>query len=311
MNRDGEKAGRPYIYSEASFIIFFMLMQYRRIFDSKSQWHWLHQHADVVEMLGWQQIPHRTTIRRRYECMYTVVQEFVLFAAQHVADEDVLFSQKHLVEDKSLFKALGPVWHQWMRLKQWIPATLRKLDTAATWCKSAYHGWVYGYGLHITCNEDAFPVMLQVETASVSESQTLNQKEERILNQLGPQTLAADNAYTKAMRIRAWQKRGVLLLTPARKWVHGRFAQRYHELIKLPEMAAHLRRRRTSVEPLFDLIAQVIGAYGPQKQLPLQGLDKVRSCLALATLSVQIAMIANSRWGLPHRNISNIAAAFQ
>ncbi|MDE0630304.1 MAG: hypothetical protein OXH73_02255 [Caldilineaceae bacterium] len=39
MNRDGEKAGRPYIYSEASFIIFFMLMQYRRIFDSKSQWH--------------------------------------------------------------------------------------------------------------------------------------------------------------------------------------------------------------------------------------------------------------------------------
>lgn len=58
--------------------------------------------------------------------------------------------------------------------------------------------------------------MLQVEVASVSESRALNQKEDRILNQLSPQTLAADNAYTKAMCIRAWQKRGVLLLTPAR-----------------------------------------------------------------------------------------------
>ena len=37
MNQDGEKAGSPYIFGEASFIIIFVLMQCRRIFDSKSQ----------------------------------------------------------------------------------------------------------------------------------------------------------------------------------------------------------------------------------------------------------------------------------
>jgi hypothetical protein len=47
-----------------------------------------------------------------------------------------------------------------------------------------------------------------------------------------------------------------------------------------------------------------------QKQLPIQKLANVRTCLALATFTVQVAMIANSIWGLPLRNISTMAAAF-
>jgi hypothetical protein len=72
-----------------------------------------------------------------------------------------------------------------------------------------------------------------------------------------------------------------------------------------------LRNRKTIIEPLFDLIAKVIGTTGKQKQLPVQRLDNVRSCLALATLSVQIAMLANNIWGLPPRTVSEMASAFQ
>jgi len=305
------KLGRPFTFSEDSFVIFFMLMQYRRIHAGKSQWRWLHKQPEVVEMLGWAQIPHCTTIGRRYKRLYELLQRFVLFIGQDRSGLAEQLDQRHLVEDKSLFKARGPVWHERMRQAGRIPPKLRNLDTDATWSRSAYHGWVYGYGLHMTCNEDAFPVMLQVETAAVSESQVLDQKEALILNQLRPQTVAADNAYTKAMRIRNWKRDGVLLLTPAHKWVHGRFARAYHRFIQSPEMAKHMRNRRTSVEPLFDLIAKVIGTQAQQKQLPVRSLDNVRSCLALATLSIQIAMIVNAEWGLPHRNISDIAAAFQ
>lgn len=102
-----------------------------------------------------------------------------------------------------------------------------------------------------------------------------------------------------------------MLLTPAHKWVHGRFAQAYHRFIQLPEMVRLMRYRRTSVEPLFDLIAKVIGTHAQQKQLPVSSFDNVRSCLALAVLSIQNAMIVNAKWGLPHRIISDIAAAFQ
>ena len=55
---------------------------------------------------------------------------------------------------------------------------------------------------------------------------------------------------------------------------------------------------------------QLIGATGNHKQLPLQGLANVRTCLALVTLTLQVAMIANSIWGLPLRNISSMTTAF-
>ena len=305
------KQGRPFTYAEEMFIIFFMIMQFRQICACKAQWRWLNKHPEIMAMFGWAKAPHRTTIARRYEALYELVQEFVLFIGEYAPDLDEQFSQAHLVEDKSLFKALGPVWHQSDRKAGRIPDKLRRLDTDATWSKSGYHGWVYGYGLHVTCNEEAFPALLQVETASVSESQVIDQKEAIILERLQPDTLATDNGYTKAIRIRSWAKQGVALLTPATKWVKGRFAQAYHRFLKLPDVDQHLAKRRTSVEPLFDLVAKVIGTTAKQKQLPVQHIENVRSCLALATLSVQIAMIANSIWGLPHRNISEMASAFQ
>jgi len=63
------------------------------------------------------------------------------------------------------------------------------------------------------------------------------------------------------------------------------------------------KKRKTSVEPLFDLIAKVIGATGQQKQLPMQKLVNVRTGLVLGTLTVQISMIMNSILGSPLREI--------
>lgn len=50
-----------------------------------------------------------------------------------------------------------------------------KIDTDETWCKSGYHDWSYGYGLHLTCNEAAFPTRLQVGTAAVAEATVIEQ----------------------------------------------------------------------------------------------------------------------------------------
>jgi len=135
------KLGRPFTFSEDSFVIFFMLMQYRRIHAGKSQWRWLHKQPEVVEMLGWAQIPHCTTIGRRYKRLYELLQRFVLFIGQDRSGLAEQLDQRHLVEDKSLFKARGPVWHERMRQAGRIPPKLRNLDTDATWSRSAYHGW--------------------------------------------------------------------------------------------------------------------------------------------------------------------------
>lgn len=304
-----EYESKLYTYSQRMMVVFFVVMQYRRIFGFKTQRRWLEQHPEMVQVLKWSSIPHRITLGRRYRDLYTMLQAFIQFIGQDAERLDRRLRQQHLVEDKSLFKAQGPVWHQSDREAQRIPAKLRHLDSEASWSKSGYHGWVYGYGLHITCNQAAFPALVQVETATVAETTVMDQKARIVLEILRPTTLSADNGYAKASRIRQWAQQGVAFLTPAAKWTKGRYAKAYHAYLKQPANLLRFRKRRTTIEPLFDLIAKVLGTTAKQKQLPLQHLDNVRTCLALATFSVQIAMIVNTIWGLPLRNISTISAA--
>jgi len=299
-----------FTYTQREMIVFFMLMQQRQINTFKAQRRWLMTHPSECRQLGWGTGPDRTTLSRRYKALYPLRQVFVLFVGQDAETLDERFESRDLYEDKSLFKAKGPVWHQSDRQAGRIPEKLRHLDTDATWSKSGYHGWVYGYGMHLTDNGAGFPKLVQIETAAYSEAQAMQDKEPVILHVLQPDTLCGDNGYTAARRIRQWAVHGVGLLTPAIKWVKGRYAQAYHTFIQLPDNALLLRSRRTAIEPVFDLIAKLIGADDNHKQLPVQRLENVRTCLALATLSLQIAMIINSIWALPLRSISYFQGAF-
>jgi hypothetical protein len=310
MNQEHTKLGKPFTFSQKCFIVLFIILHFRRIFKFKTQRKWLEEHPEIMGLLEWEQVPHRTTFSRRYKALYPVLQAFILFVGQEAAALGDELANFHLVEDKSLFKAQGPVWHQSDRKAGRIPDKLRHLDIEATWGKSAYQGWVFGYGLHLTCTEDGFPKLVEVDTASVKEGQVIDQKAEVILNQLRPITVAADNGYVKAMRIRHWAKQGVILLTPAKNWVKGRFAQAYRQFIREEDNRQRLSRRRTSVEPLFSLLAYVLGCEGNNKQLPLQKLANVSTFLALAVLTIQIAMIINSIWGLPFRNVSHMRVVF-
>lgn len=310
LKAEGPKLGRPYEYEQVAMIVLFTMFQFRRIYAFAAQQRWLAGHPEELELLGLDAVPCRTTFSRRYKALYEVLQAFICFVGQYAQHLDKRCRPKHLVEDKSLFKALGPIWHQSDRKVGRIPEKLRNLDTDATWSKSAYQGWVYGYGIHVTCTEDAFPVLVQVETGAYPESAVIDQKAETVQQLFQPDSLAADNKYTKALRIRRWAKAGIALITPAHQWQQGRYAKAYHRFLRQPDVAKRLRRRRTSVEPLFDLIARVLGDTVHHKRLPLQRLANVQTCLALAVLSVQISMIVNSIWNLPFRSVSGMHTAF-
>jgi hypothetical protein len=297
-------------YKNREMIILFMLMQFRRIYEFKTQHRWLAAHPEIRTFLNFKTIPDRTTLSRQYKKLGHVVTAFCAFVGEQATDLDEAFANRHLAEDKSLFKADGPVWHQSDRREGRIPQKLRRLDTDATWCKSGYQGWVYGYGIHLTCTEAAFPKLVCVQTAAVADSEILDHKADFILNQLRPASLTADDRYTKALRIRHWIGQGTLLITPALRWVNSRYAQAYHRFLAEADIQERFKKRKTSVEPLFDLIAKVIGATGQQKQLSVQKLVNVRTVLALGTLTIQISMIMNSILGLPLREISAIKAAF-
>jgi hypothetical protein len=303
------RQGRPCTYTEKALIVLFVLMPFHRISHCKAPRRWLEAQPAVCAQLNWTDVPHRTTLSRRDKYLYPTVQHVGAFVGHAVRDLGAAFTSTKLGEDTSVFTAHGPVWHQRDCASDHVPAHLRTLDRAAAWSKSGDQGWVYGSGLHLTCTDAAFPKLVPVEPGSCSASQLIDQQMPCIREHRQPQTRTADDRSTKATRIRAAATHGVALLPPALRWRTSRCAQPYHRCLKQPRTARCFRRRRTTIEPVFDLVAQVRGPSGQQKHRMLQRLPNVRMCLRLATLPVQIAMIVNPLGGLPPRTISTMIAA--
>jgi len=46
-----------------------------------------------------------------------------------------------------VLRAIGGVWHQKERAEGIVPHT--PIDTEAHWTQSGWHGWVYGWKLHL------------------------------------------------------------------------------------------------------------------------------------------------------------------
>lgn len=303
------RRGRPCTYAQRLMIIFFTCMLLRRIPEFEAQHRWLTTHRDDARQLGFATIPHRTTLMRRYKRIAPTVEAFIAFVGAWAAPVDPACASDVLVMDGSLFKARGPVWHQRDRLAGRVPEKLRNLDQDASWGKSGYQGWVYGYRLHFTCNVAGFPKLVRVTTGSTAESTVVDELEQAVLAYT-PKAVVGDNGFCKATRIRRWAQAGVLLVTPARTWRQGKYARAYHRFLKQPDVARWLQARRTAIEPLFDLLRHVLGTKGRQKQLPVAGLPGVDTFLSLGVLAVQVAMLVNSVWGYAFREVSHILAAF-
>ena len=116
--------------------------------------------------LGFEQVPDRTTLSRRNKQLYPTIQAFIAFLGQWAEGLGLEFDSQVLIEDASLFKAQVPVWHQSDREANHVPEKLRHLEQEASWGKSAYHGWVYGHSLHLSCNRAGFPKLVLVSPAA-------------------------------------------------------------------------------------------------------------------------------------------------
>jgi hypothetical protein len=74
--------GPPFEYPHSTFIVFFTIMQFRRITRFKAHPRWRITHPDWQQVLGFPCVPHRTTLSRRYPRLYPVLQDFIAFLGQ-------------------------------------------------------------------------------------------------------------------------------------------------------------------------------------------------------------------------------------
>lgn len=302
--------GRPKTYSDASLLVFYVLMTQRQIHATRRQYYWLYTHPLLLETLRLPSCPSRLTLGRRYKALAAFISEFCEFIADWVVLNGYGFSHDLAYEDKSLFKAKDPVWHKKDRAKNHIPKGLRNVDKTANWSKSGYHGWVYGYALHLTKTRQGFPVMFDVLPANVNERKVLDEKQDRIIEK-GIKCLVADAGYRDKKRTTAFAEAQVMLLTPD-------VSLQQAEAIFGPmnAMAAAIfnetkASRKTAIEPVFDLLSKLLATNGAHKPLPVSGLPYVSTFLGLGVLLLQLAMLMNVIYRLPTRNVTHMKTVFQ
>ncbi len=246
------KRGKPYYYNWPSMLLFFMVMLLKGIHSYKTMASYAHTHYGYF---GWSSAPSRKTISRRFEALPTIVYQLMPLLAQAACKiNGQLFCFRWAFIDKSVFRAKGGIWHRFHRLAGIV--LHKSIDTAASWGKSAYHGWRFGYGLHLLCNEHRFPLSCSVTTAATKDTTQLVPLLVHFAYYLG--VVVADAGYVAVRLLKqlltCWK---VFVLLPCRfKAAHlSIWQQEYNLLIQTPQARWLYRQRKPSVA--VQLLVQI------------------------------------------------------
>jgi len=310
LQEDVSKRGRPQTYSDASLIVFYTVMALKGITAMRAQQAYLFHHPLYLQRCQLPACPSHVTLGRRYKALTPKLKAFTAYIAASPFATEAGFLQEVVYEDKSLFKAASPVWHQKDRLKGHLPKNLRGVDKTARWSKRGYHGWVYGYGLHLTGIRNGFPIMFQVLPATVNERKVLDTKKDQLIEK-GVRCIVADNGYVDKERQAAFAEDQLLLITPTTTLAEANALLGAAQLYTATQVDTWQATRKVAIEPVFDLLSRLLSITGAHKPLPIRGLAYVSTFLGIGIVLLQLSMLMNVRCGLPTRNVTYIKTVFR
>ncbi len=259
-----KRRGRTYCYPWSSMLLFLMLlflmiMLLKGIHSYKGMARYAKEHYG---RFGWTSAPSRKTIARRFEALPAVVYRLMPLVAKAASTLNrEAFSFRWVFIDKSVFRAKGGIWHQKHRQEGFVPHP--SIDTDASWAKSAYHNWRFGYGLHLVCNQHRFPMACSVTTAASKDTTQLVPLLVDFVGQVG--VVVADAGYRALTLIKqlltCWQ---VFVLLPYcfRGANLTDWQQDYNLLAQTPQARLLYKQRKSSIEPVFALIKELFHLTG-------------------------------------------------
>jgi Transposase DDE domain len=170
--------GHPKVYSDRLFLKALVIMIVRHL-------HTVHELLSVLaqptaEMTTLRQVlteqesfPSRRTWERRLQAIPDTLPAQIGCLGRHLLDliEPWATCGRAVAIDSTVLRSRGGVWHHTHREKGEIPHT--SIDTEAHWTKSGWHGWVYGWKLHVISVVAAvwFPIAAVLTPANVADSE--------------------------------------------------------------------------------------------------------------------------------------------
>jgi len=146
--------GHPKFYSDRLFLKALVIMIVRHL-------HTVHELLSVLvqptaEMTMLRQLlteqesfPSRRTWERRLKAVPDTLPAQIGCLGRHLVSliQPRLTTDRAVAIDSMILCARGGVWHQKHREQEEVPQT--SVDPDAHWTKSGWHGWVYGWKLHV------------------------------------------------------------------------------------------------------------------------------------------------------------------
>jgi hypothetical protein len=116
--------------------------------------------------------------------------------------------------DSTTLRARGGVWHKQDREEGQVPHS--SIDTEAHWTKSGWHGWVYGWKLHLLCTVAAVWIPLAATLAPANAAD--NEEAPELLAELPPEAvyLLGDTHYNDPALRQLCQREGRILVATRR-----------------------------------------------------------------------------------------------
>ncbi|MDQ3663021.1 MAG: transposase [Actinomycetota bacterium] len=159
------RRGRPIVYSDALFLKALVIMIVRR----------LHKVGELLAVLEEPnnngRFPSRRTFERRLRALPDTMPEKIGCLGRHLVEllKPWAYSGRAVALDSTVLSAKGGVWHNKDKEAGVVPHS--SIDTEAGWTYSGWHGWVYGWKLHLACTVAGvwMPLAARLTPANVSD----------------------------------------------------------------------------------------------------------------------------------------------
>ncbi len=146
--------GRPKVYADRLFLKALVIMLVRRLHTVHELLTVLDQPTLEMQLLRMQltvqgKFPARRTWERRLKALPDTLPAQISCLGHHLVAliQPYATCGRAAAIDSTVLRARGGVWHKKDREAGVVPHT--SIDTDAHWTKSGWHGWVYGWKLHL------------------------------------------------------------------------------------------------------------------------------------------------------------------
>jgi hypothetical protein len=287
--------GRPKVYADCLIVKALIIMVIRRLHTAYSLLAFLDQETELTRALRAEltdehgRFPSRRTWERRLQALPESLPGVVGGLGRHLVAliQPWTHAGRAAAIDSTALRAKGGVWHQKHREAGIMPHST--IDTEAQWSKSGYHGWWYGWKLHLACAVASVWIPLAAELTPANTAD--NKVAPWLIRQLPLEVrYVLGDAHYNDPELRTTCELSDRLLVASRR---GRYP---HRGTGVEVRRVFHKLRSQTIEPFNGLFKNVFEWGG---QVPVKGLKRTQLVVLGAIVVYQLVLLYQFERQLP------------